>query len=122
MSINHFNIISTGFPSCKIICGLDCNGIVDLNTSVLIGKKSFSKEFLFNFVYSDGIISIGCYSGVYYVLRCILKHHSGQKQIVMIQGATGHHGQSQQLTIMDNLNNNRSITDVLKPEVDMVFQ
>lgn len=36
---------------------------------------------------------------------------------MIVRGAIGYHGQSQQLIIVGNINSNRYITDVLEPEV-----
>ncbi|GFT83288.1 transposable element Tcb1 transposase [Trichonephila clavipes] len=77
----------------------------------------FSDESLFNLWDHDGRIRVRRYAGERCLPECVIEPHSGLTSGVMVWGVISYRGQSNLLGIEGNLNSNRYVRDVLKPEV-----
>ncbi|GFX48442.1 transposable element Tc1 transposase [Trichonephila clavipes] len=76
----------------------------------------FSDESRFNLWHHDGRIRVRHYAGERHIPECIIKRHSRRTPGVMVWGAIAHHGRSQLLRIVGNLNSTRYVNEVLQPQ------
>ncbi|GFT36102.1 transposable element Tcb2 transposase [Trichonephila clavipes] len=77
----------------------------------------FSDESCFNLWDHDGGIRVRRYADEPCLPECAFERRRSLTPLVMVWGAISYHGRSNLLRIVGNLNSNRNVREVLRPEV-----